>query len=138
MVTVADIISRFLGCILILSCILFHMHPVGGRFLVTRALHLLFDASSPLAAHFFGITNANSETAVFMPALGARHAAFGILVLSLSYNGEKKAIGMLWVTFTIVGLVDARICWLYGEKWLLHFVATGVVLVLGTMLLLGY
>ncbi|KAH8823503.1 hypothetical protein DL96DRAFT_1617777 [Flagelloscypha sp. PMI_526] len=118
MVTISDTISRFLGCVLVVSGVLQHMYPVEG-------------------AHFFGITNANSQTAIFMPALGARNGALGFLVLSLSFTGQRKATGLFWLAIIIPALADARICWLYGEGWLNHAVGVPMLLILGCALLQG-
>ncbi|KAH8823506.1 hypothetical protein DL96DRAFT_1617782 [Flagelloscypha sp. PMI_526] len=116
MLTVTDIISRVLGGVLIFSGIMFNINPVEG-------------------ARSFGITDADAQTARFFPASAARNVTIGIHVLSLSLLGQKKALGMLWLAGTIPALVDARICWYHGKKWLQHFVIGGLLGALGIVML---
>ncbi|KAH8823505.1 hypothetical protein DL96DRAFT_1559345 [Flagelloscypha sp. PMI_526] len=116
MVTLLDAISRLLGCVLIFSCVMFNIYPVG-------------------AARSFGITDADARTAMFMPALAARNGAFGVLVLSLSLTGQKRAIGMLWLAAIIPAVIDMRTCLSHGEKWQQHAISAVLFSILGSSML---
>ncbi|KAI1250960.1 hypothetical protein MGN70_008021 [Eutypa lata] len=88
---VADIAARGLGCMMIYSNYLWHSDPAK-------------------TAKVFGLANPTPREAELGRGLGGRNAAVGLAVLALSLTEQRRAVSILFASWTIVGLTDIAIC----------------------------
>lgn len=62
-----------------------------------------------IVAPIFGIPNPTPSEVVFYPGLAGRNFAAGLAVLSIGLNGHRKALGILLMCWSFVGLADTYI-----------------------------
>jgi hypothetical protein len=60
-------------------------------------------------APIFGIPHPTSDEVVFYPGLAGRNFAVGLAVLFIGLNGHRKALGILLMCWSFVGLADTYV-----------------------------
>lgn len=82
---------------------------------------------------FFGIPWANEQHAVLYPGIGGRNVVVGLATLIMSFTGQQKAAGILLACAMVQGFCDARICWMHGDKWVVHALNMGIIGLVGSL-----
>lgn len=77
--------------------------------------------------------------ATFYRALQGRNGAVGITTLVLSFAGQRKALGVLLLCWTLAGIADTHILFEVpgGDNWVTHVVNIGTLTIESTALLLS-
>jgi hypothetical protein len=66
-------------------------------------------------APIFGIPHPTSSEVLFYPGLAGRNFAAGLAVLSIGLNGHRKALGILLMCWSFVGLADTYVLMAHPE-----------------------
>ncbi|KAK2604573.1 hypothetical protein N8I77_007490 [Diaporthe amygdali] len=78
-----------------------------GALLISTGIWGMRDASA-IAPHF-GIPDATKEMLFMWPAAAGRNIAAGLAVLILSFDGQRRALGILIMCWSLVGFADISI-----------------------------
>ena len=62
------------------------------------------------------IRSPSSPALPFVSFAGARDLSSGIAVLTLLYTGQRKAVGVIFMSGVVTSMVDAWICRTYESK----------------------
>ena len=115
----------------------FHSHivPVYGQIRMCSRLRYLL-LMSYIGARDFGFLYMTEQNSVCFPVVGGRNITLGLTVLMLSWQGERRAIGTVFMCAMAASVSDIWTCWRNkSECWRNHAVGTVITAVLGWCLL---